>query len=72
MFLPGQIENWVYIIDFNNAGLTDLPLTSFKKIIQYLTNHYKSRLFRLYCVNCPGSISVPWKAIKIFLEKDTV
>jgi len=25
--LPGQIENWVFIIDLNKTGLTDLPLS---------------------------------------------
>lgn len=72
MYLPGQIENWNFIMDFNKEGITDLPLNAFKKIVQYLASHYKSRLHRLYCVNVPGSITVPWSAVKIFLEDDTV
>ena len=72
MYLPGQIENWNFIMDFKKEGITDLPLNAFKKIVQYLASHYKSRLHRLYCVNVPGSITVPWSAVKIFLEDDTV
>ena len=50
-----------------------------------MSEHYKSRLFRfysekiiienffnLYTINVPSSISVPWAAIKVFLEDDTV
>ena len=59
-------------MDFNKSGITDLPLSAFKKLIQYLAAHYKSRLYRFYVVNCPSSITVPWAGVKIFLEDDTV
>jgi len=26
LMLPGQIENWNYIIDFGHMGISDLPL----------------------------------------------
>ncbi|EGR31019.1 cral trio domain protein [Ichthyophthirius multifiliis] len=72
MFLPGQIENWVIICDLNNLGITNLPMNSFKKIIQYLMNNYKSRLHRLYVVNCAGLISIPWAMIKPLLDENTI
>lgn len=59
-------------MDLNKCALIDLPLNNFKKLISYLTSHYKSRLYRLYCVNTTGGISTPWKAIKLFLEDETV
>lgn len=34
LMLPGQIENWNYIIDFGHMGASDLPLSvnSFHRI----------------------------------------
>jgi len=58
-------------MDFNKEGLSDLPINVFKKIVKYLASNYKSRLFRLYCVNVTGSITVSWAAVKMFLEEDT-
>lgn len=26
LMLPGQVENWIFIIDLNKVGLTNLPL----------------------------------------------
>jgi hypothetical protein len=72
LFLPGQVENWVFIMDFKNSGISDLPLKSFKNIISYMSAHYKFRLYRLYVVNCTKGITVPWKGVSVFLEDDTV
>ena len=35
LMLPGQIENWNYVIDFNHMGVTELP-TSVNNIFIYL------------------------------------
>lgn len=34
--------------------------------------HYKSRLYRLYAVNCPGSVTIPWGMVKSILDDTTV
>jgi hypothetical protein len=43
-----------------------------KKLMGFLSNTYRSRMFRMYCLNCPSSIFVPWKIAKGFLEEVTV
>ena len=35
-------------------------------------SNYKSRLYRLYVVNCAGSITVPWAMIKSLLDDNTI
>ena len=72
MLLPGQIENWVIILDFNNMGLFTFPVMSFKKMIGFLQSNYRARMYKLYAVNTPNSIWVPWKAVQVFLEENTV
>ncbi|KAL4447108.1 hypothetical protein ABPG74_013960 [Tetrahymena malaccensis] len=72
MLLPGQIENWVIILDFNQMGLFSFPVMSFKKMIGFLQSNYRARMYKLYCVNTPNSIWVPWKAVQLFLEENTI
>ncbi|KAL4431874.1 hypothetical protein ABPG74_012686 [Tetrahymena malaccensis] len=71
-FLPGQVENWVIIQDLNNMGFTSLPISTHKNIIVYLMDHYKSRLFRLYAVNCPTSVTFSWGVVKALLDETTI
>jgi len=59
-------------MDLNNASINSIPLKTIKTIVGYLSNHYKSRLYRLYMINTTSAISTPWKAIKFFLDAFTV
>lgn len=72
MMIPGQVENWITIMDLNKMGLTSLPMGTIKQIMKFLATAYRSRLYRSYIVNSPWTVSIPWKIIKTFLEKVTV
>lgn len=72
LFLPGQIENWNVLYDLNGLGLTDLPLSSFGKVLEKISLNYGGRLFKLWVVNAPSSISVPWAIVSKFLDDVTV
>jgi hypothetical protein len=72
LFLPGQIENWVFIMDLNGVGLSSLPLSAIKKLMGFLQVNFRGALYALYVVNTPSSIYLPWKMIKAFLEEQTV
>lgn len=43
-----------------------------KNIIAYLMENYKSLLYRLYAVNCPSSVMIPWGMVKTMLDDTTV
>lgn len=47
MFLPGQIENWVLIIDLQDFDIKECPL----KIIADLLTHYPCRLAKAFVFN---------------------
>eukprot|EP01016_Furgasonia_blochmanni_P047773 TRINITY_DN704_c0_g1_i5.p2 TRINITY_DN704_c0_g1~~TRINITY_DN704_c0_g1_i5.p2 ORF type:complete len:233 (+),score=63.98 TRINITY_DN704_c0_g1_i5:66-764(+) len=72
MFLPGQIENWVFIMDLENMGLFNLPITPLKRLMGYVSNNYRSRLYIMYILNTPSSIFIPWNVVKGVLEENTV
>ncbi len=69
--IPGQVENWVAIIDAASHGLFSL-VGSMKKSFSFLSDTFRSRMFVYYVVRIPSSISFLWGIIKKFLEEETV
>ena len=64
LLIPGQIENWIVIVDFDNVGLSDIG--EFKKILSTLSKH-RGRVFKNYFVNITGLIKISIKtAVKVF------
>ncbi|MFS8159559.1 MAG: hypothetical protein ACMG6E_04970, partial [Candidatus Roizmanbacteria bacterium] len=53
-FIPGQIENWIILIDFGNLGISQLP---FKVIIVFMNtsvgsesaHHHIVKLVSMHC-----------------------
>ena len=64
IFIPGQIENWVIIVDFKDVGLSDV--SDFKQIFGTLSR-YRGRVFRNYFINIGGFLKIAVKtALKVF------
>ena len=64
ILIPGQIENWVIIVDFKDIGLSDA--TDFKKILSTLSK-FRGRVFRNYMINISGFLKIAVKAaLKVF------
>jgi hypothetical protein len=38
LFLPGQVENWVILIDLDNLGLMNVPYKSLKLFLEITSN----------------------------------
>lgn len=43
MFIPGQVETWIFIMDLNGESLSNIPLKLMKNIVSYLVK--KTYLF---------------------------
>lgn len=41
-------------------------------MISFLQANYRAKLYKLYCINTPSSIWIPWKTVQMFLEENTV
>ena len=39
LLLPGQVENWIVIIDLNKSSILDLPLMVFYIILESKENY---------------------------------
>ena len=72
MFLPGQIESWNIIYDLGNMGVTEIPSNILKTMISKMSQNYGGRLFKLWVVNAPMTISIGWKVVSAFMDQTTV
>ena len=64
IFIPGQIENWIILVDFKDIGLSDA--SDFKKILSTLSK-FRGRVFRNYMLNISGFLKIAVKAaLKVF------
>lgn len=72
MFLPGQIENWIFIHDLKDFGVFDISIDSVKKVNNVMSSNYGGKLYRLYVVNAPFLVYTVWTIIKTFLDPVTV
>lgn len=60
ILIPGQIENWIIISDFNDIGLGDVGVG--KSILSVLNSH-RGRVFRHYMLNIGGFIRMAIKGL---------
>ena len=51
LFIPGRVESWVEIIDFNKLSLKDLPASQVGEIAQIFQNNYPYTLKKAWVVN---------------------
>lgn len=69
--VPGQVENWVGLIDSGYQGLFSM-IDAMREAFTFLADTYRSRLFACYNVRITTSISIIWGIVKKFLEDDTI
>ena len=70
MFIPGQIENWVMIINFKGTSFLSLP-EPIKRLIQSLSDNFLARLYKCYIIGMSLFIRAVYKIICNFLEEIT-
>jgi hypothetical protein len=68
--IPGQIENWVVILDLKDIYVTSIPI-ELQKIITNMLNNYPCRLFIMYIINISGNLDFLWGTIKPLLSNTT-
>lgn len=53
-------------------GVTELPMSTIKEVLQVISANYGGRLYKLFVVNAPSTIYFSWKAVSAFLDPVTV
>ena len=53
MFLPGQVENWVVLVDLNDVSVMSAPINVelllmkiLKEVFAFMQNNFRGRLYK--------------------------
>ena len=71
MMIPGQIENWIMIVNMEGTNILSIP-ESVKKLMNSLSEYFISRLYRCYILGLNAFLRIIYKIICAFVEKTTV
>ena len=71
MMIPGQIENWIMIVNMDGTSILSIP-ESVKKLMNALSDYFIARLFRCYILGLNAFLRIIYKIICNFVEKSTV
>mmetsp|Transcript_63923 Transcript_63923/g.73322 ORF Transcript_63923/g.73322 Transcript_63923/m.73322 type:complete len:431 (+) Transcript_63923:134-1426(+) len=72
MYLPGKIENWVVVIDFEHVRGFSIPTGFLKRFSTMLQDNYRGVLHKMYMVNVPRLLSGIWTLVKMVLDPVTL
>ena len=71
LFVPGQVETWVFITDKGDYSIFSIP-PFIKKISSMLQNNYRARLHKGFVFGLSGLVSFLWGFIKVMVDANTV
>lgn len=70
MFIPGQVECWVSIMDASKLGLNSFPRRRLKPCIGTLQNNFRSRQYHISILNAGAGLRFLYALASPFLEKN--
>ena len=51
MLVPGKIETWLVILDLQDVGMTNIPVSRLKVFIKAIQASFPGRLYKLLVLN---------------------
>jgi len=70
-FLPGQVENWIIVMDMEQMGLMNIPFKTLKSVLETLQSLYRCTSARIFLFNVSGTFHFLWSTVQGFLEAHT-
>ena len=71
MFVPGTVENWDIIIDFNKMSTKKIPRNEMGKVLGMCGEHYRCRMAKTWLINTNTMINALYKMASVFLDSET-
>jgi len=71
LLVPGQVENWVLIVNMGNVSVFSIP-DNLKNLMTMMQDNYRARLYRSYIIGMSTFMTFLWNIIKLFLDAVTV
>lgn len=69
--LPGQVENWVLVVNVSKLGVTEIPRKILGNVIGCLSDNYRCMSKRMFILNTSWTIKMGWKIVEAFLQEHT-
>ena len=70
MLIPGQVENWISIIDFSKLAASSFPTKAMKPCMSVLQNNYRAQSYHIYSLNVTLGIRFLYGLAAPFMEKN--
>lgn len=71
LFIKGKLENYLFVIDTGNKGISSLPLSTVKEMVLKLSYVYSMRMGKLLIINANTLIKFMYSAVSPFLADMT-
>lgn len=71
MFVPGTVENWDIILDFNKMSTGKIPRNEMGRVLGMCGEHYRCRMAKTWMLNTNTMINTLYKMAGVFLDKET-
>ena len=66
---PGHVEQWMVIMDFNSIGVTQMPISSLKGLVDVIQHHFRGRLYRMIAINSNWVMRAFWTAVWTWVDQ---
>ena len=70
MFVPGKIENWIFVIDTCNKGLFSIPIKAVGSVIGMMQLNFAGCLHNLLILNPSSVLKWSWGLIEKFIDAE--
>lgn len=71
MFIPGKVENWIFILETNGIGVFGLPFKALGIIVDCMSLNFSGSLEKMYILNPSSGIDFAWRTIAGWLDEET-
>ena len=68
MFVPGHVESWLMIMDFDQVNLGEIPVKQLRNFVGSLQRNFRGRMFRNIMVNTHWLLQGVWGTVKGWLD----
>ena len=72
LFLPGQVETWMQIVQMNNMGMFAIPSSFYVPLLKYMGTNVKYLLGKTFFVNTSWAQRSVYNAVKWMIDQDTI
>lgn len=71
MFVPGKVENWMFLLETNEIGVFGLPLKALGVVIDTMTVNFAACLEKMFILNPSSGLNFVWSTISGWLDEET-